>query len=158
MEITATVVIVVVLIAFMAIVILQIRDAFVYTHKGKAGNQVYCSKCGSSLNPTMVFCPKCGNQRVDQNSSAEKVGRALGRMVAAGQRSKIMFGLGLISWAVGIGLFMHGVSTIYYPNDIAMLRDLGGYRDTVEIAFGAGLSVVGFGLTVVGGMGWYKNK
>ncbi|MDV2989295.1 MAG: hypothetical protein P3T54_04020 [Dehalogenimonas sp.] len=116
----------------------------------------------------MLFCPKCGKtiaapispsaSELPFKSSTESTGNTQWHINAGG-----IFFIGLIIWAIGAGLFFHGLTTPYNPNNYTpqQLKYYGTSvttRDTSEIGFGAGLSILGFGLTIGGGIGQLRRR
>ncbi|MBF4481855.1 hypothetical protein [Dehalococcoides mccartyi] len=97
---------------------------------------------------------KESKKTTERESFAEQAGTTLGKVVRLGQKPSALFIWGLILWAVGVGMFVHGLFTPYYEHYYPHKE----YRNTVEIAVGAGLSIIGFGLTAAGGIMWHKRR
>ncbi|KSV18121.1 hypothetical protein DA01_04400 [Dehalococcoides mccartyi] len=85
-------------------------------------------------------------------SLTKQTGTGLEEIISSVQKPVTQFILGLILWAVGAGIFVHGILTPYYGGFNRV------YYDTIEIAVGVGLSIIGFGLTAAGGIRWYKKR
>ncbi|MDV2989296.1 MAG: zinc ribbon domain-containing protein [Dehalogenimonas sp.] len=134
----------------------------------------FCVKCGRQLDTETVYCPKCGQQQTKTTSnllavstlpsSTAQKGPTLGATTKGLKNAGIIFILGLIIWALGTGVFFYGLTTPYNPNNYTpqQLKYYGTSvptRNTANIGFGAGLSILGFGLTIAGGINLLrKNK